>query len=100
MHHWSDPAQALREIGRVLKPGGVAVIQDVRRDPAPDVLAEFNRRRAEAGVEPSRLGEKYTVAEVREFVRSAGLEDWSTMVAPDSGPGALGFELRICRPRG
>lgn len=98
VHHWSDPAQALREIGRVLKPGGVAIIQDVRRDPAPDALAEFNRLRAEAGVEPSRLAEKYTVAEVREFVRQAGIEAWSTIVAPESGAAGLGFELRIHRP--
>ena len=32
LHHWSDPKQALKEIHRVLKPGGQFLIFDVRRD--------------------------------------------------------------------
>jgi ubiquinone/menaquinone biosynthesis C-methylase UbiE len=32
LHHWSDPRQALKEINRVLKPGGQFLIFDVRRD--------------------------------------------------------------------
>lgn len=30
MHHWSDPAAGLREIGRVLVPGGRLVIADIQ----------------------------------------------------------------------
>jgi len=95
IHHWAEPPRALREIFRVLKPGGVAIIHDVRRDPVPEVLAHFNELRKQAGVEPSRLDEKYTVAEVEEFLRQAGLQDWATVDAPDSGPGGLGFEVKI-----
>ena len=30
MHHWADPTAALSEIGRVLRPGGRALIWDLR----------------------------------------------------------------------
>ena len=30
LHHWSDPAAVFAEIGRVLRPGGIALIYDLR----------------------------------------------------------------------
>jgi SAM-dependent methyltransferase len=47
MHHWADPSDGLAEIGRVLRPGGRALIWDLRpgvvpfhrRTPDPEELA-------------------------------------------------------------
>ncbi|MBW2619258.1 MAG: class I SAM-dependent methyltransferase [Deltaproteobacteria bacterium] len=98
IHHWARPAAALQEIYRILKPKGVAIIHEVRRDPNPESLAEFNRRRKEAGLEPSRLEGKYTAAEVSDLLRQAGLAGAATINAPQKGFGALGFEVRLARP--
>ncbi len=111
LHHWQDRPRALREIFRLLKPGGIAMIHDVRRDPDPAALAEFDRLRDEARKELIRLGiaedprlgksitkEKFTVPEVREFLREAGLLDYTQIFRPERGLMALGFALEIHKP--
>ena len=97
IHHWADPVQAFREIGRILRPRGVAILHEPRRDPHPEALAEFNRRREQIGIEPARMDEKYTPGEVRSLLAQAGLRRHSIVVAPRRGPGALGFEVRISK---
>jgi len=97
IHHWADPPRAFREIFRLLKRGGVAIIHEPRRDPAPESLAEFNRLRAEQGIEPARMDEKFTAEEVRQFVIEAGLTRNTLVLTPMKGPGALGMEVRISK---
>lgn len=97
IHHWARPATALREIHRILHPGGLALIHDVRRDSTPQALKEFNHLRQVAGVEPSRLEEKYTTEEIRSFVAEAGLANRCMVSAPMRGPASLGIELRILK---
>jgi 2-isopropylmalate synthase len=99
LHHWADQVKAFQEIYRCLAPGGLALIHDVRRDPNPRVLAEFNQARARAGVEPCRLEEKLTAQEVLQILHKAGLADQATLIAEESGPGALGFEVCLRKPR-
>lgn len=99
IHHWQDPAQAFREIDRVLKPDGIAIITDVRRDAPPEAVDAFNRLRAEAGLPPSVLDEKYTVPEMEAFCRAAGIADRCRFHVGESGLAALGVSL-VLRGRG
>lgn len=95
LHHWADPIAALLEIRRVLSPGGVALIHEIRRDPDPAAMQLFNRLRTQAGVEASRSEEKYTLAEIRSFVAASGLPHEATVLAPARGAASLGCEIRI-----
>jgi ubiquinone/menaquinone biosynthesis C-methylase UbiE len=97
IHHWAQPVTALQQIYRVLQPGGLALIHDVRRNSVPQALSEFNQMRRAAGVEPSRLEEKYTTEEIRRFVDEAGLAGHCMISAPMHGPASLGIELRILK---
>ncbi len=99
VHHWKDPALALREIHRVLVPNGVAFIHDLRRDAPEDVIAAFNDARKDAGVPRNNMAEKYTVEEIRAFVEQAGLMRSCSIRAPAHGAGSIGMELRIKKSR-
>lgn len=95
MHHLRDPALGYKEMHRLLKPHGVAVIHDMRRDPDPEAFAEFNKLRTAAGIGPTILEQKYTEEEVRQQIRQAGLEQKADLYWGKSGAAALGYEVRI-----
>lgn len=99
IHHWARPVQALKEIFRVLAPGGAALIHDIRRDPPPAAIARFNEMRGAAGVAPSLLDDKYTPAEARRMCEEAGIASSAQVFAPDDGPGALGYEILVEKER-
>ncbi len=95
IHHWADPEKALAEVFRVLRPGGCAIIHEPRRDPNQDALRVSNDRRSKVGVENNRLDEKYTIDEVKGFLRASGILEHCTFHAPETGPGSMGFELFV-----
>jgi ubiquinone/menaquinone biosynthesis C-methylase UbiE len=97
MHHLRDPAAAYAEVYRLLAPGGVAIVHDMRSDPPADVLARFNEMRARAGLLPTIVEEKYTLEEARQQLARAGLSERSR-VATSDGNAALGYEALIRKP--
>lgn len=83
LHHWSDPAKAISEIHRVLKPGRGFLLFDLRRDSPRAVywILKF----AQAFILPravSRINEptmsvlsSYTADELRKFVVQTPFKD-------------------------
>jgi len=69
-HHYADAARAVREMARVLMPGGRLVVID-NIAPEDPLLDEYTNRWEKAR-DPSHVRE-YTVSEWRSFLAAAGL---------------------------
>ncbi|QLL12564.1 class I SAM-dependent methyltransferase [Pseudomonas chlororaphis] len=98
LHHLPDKVKSLSEMYRVLQPGGVALVHDMRRDVSPELLDSFTKMRASVGYPPTHVEEKVTLHEARELVIEAGLAQCAVVTSPASGLGALGFEILIKKP--
>ncbi|ATF88786.1 MULTISPECIES: class I SAM-dependent methyltransferase [Burkholderia] len=98
LHHLPDKAKSLTEMFRVLHPGGVALVHDMRRDAPQHLLDRFTAMRAAADYPPTHVEEKITLAEAHELVAEAGLAPYASIHSPSAGLGALGFEILLSKP--
>lgn len=84
LHHLADPASAMRELARILRPGGIALVVD---------MLEHDRESYRHTMGHRWLG--FSADQVAELARSAGLEQVSIQTIP-STPEARGPGLFAC----
>jgi len=99
--NFSEPVKALDEMHRVLRPGGEAVVQDLRKDTSLDEIEAYVKQSGRSFIDAWMT--KWTFRHVllkraytkREFIRMA---ENSRFGACQISGGGIGFEARFTKP--
>ncbi len=78
LHEWEDPRRVFGEIARVLKPGGVYCISDMRRDVSPLITWPIYLTTKPKDIRPgfiSSLNAAYTLPELQNILSETALKD-------------------------
>jgi ubiquinone/menaquinone biosynthesis C-methylase UbiE len=98
--NFSEPVKALAEMRRVLRPGGTALVIDLRRDVSMQEIGEYvdglgvnwlNRQFIRFSFRSMLIKRAYMLDEMRSMAIEAG---WT---APRIESSAVGFELRLTK---
>lgn len=83
LHKWENPIKVLKEINRVCKDDGKVYLYDIARD-SDEGMISFILQYISSGQDDflRELKASYTVAEVKDLLKEAGLDDWK-VVADD-----------------